>query len=379
MKISLRKRKLKDGRISLFLEYYKGYSKDLEGKIKHNREFENLELYLIEKPKTPIDKEENRATLILAEKVKTKRQSEHNSGKFGFKNDIKVRANFLEYFQKLTDERFESKGNHGNWDSTLKHLQKHFPASTTFNDIDSEALKGFKYYLNKKATTPQGKPLAANTKISYFNKVKAALNQAFKERIILENPGDLVSGFPKSEVKRPFLTHDEVQKLAKAECRVPILKNAFLFACLTGLRYSDLEKLIWKEVWESDNEIRLVFTQKKTDGLEYLYISDNARELLGERKGPEDRVFEGLRYSAQTSTILMKWAISAGVYKEFTFHSSRHTNAVLMLENGADIYTVSKRLGHKEIRTTEIYAKIVDKKQREAASIIPKITINKNN
>ena len=115
MKISLRKRKLKDGRISLFLEYYKGYSKDLEGKIKHNREFENLELYLIEKPKTPIDKEENRATLILAEKVKTKRQSEHNSGKFGFKNDIKVRANFLEYFKKLTDERFESKGNHGNW------------------------------------------------------------------------------------------------------------------------------------------------------------------------------------------------------------------------------------------------------------------------
>jgi site-specific recombinase XerD len=72
----------------------------------------------------------------------------------------------------------------------------------------------------------------------------------------------------------------------------------------------------------------------------------------------------------------MKWAISGGVYKEFTFHSSRHTNAVLMLENGADIYTVSKRLGHKEIRTTEIYAKIVDKKQREAASIIPIISFD---
>ena len=217
--------------------------------------------------------------------------------------------------------------------------------------------------------------MSANTKISYFNKVKAALKQAFRERIIYENPADLVPGFPKAEVKRPFLTHEEVQKLAKTECRIPILKKAFLFACLTGLRYSDIAKLTWKEVWESETEIRLVFNQKKTDGLEYLYISENARELMGERKDPEDKVFEGLRYSAQTTNILMKWAIKAGVYKEFTFHSSRHTNAVLMLENGADIYTVSKRLGHKELRTTEIYAKIVDQKQREAASIIPNINL----
>lgn len=148
-----------------------------------------------------------------------------------------------------------------------------------------------------------------------------------------------------------------------------------IFSCLTGLRYSDLEKLRWKEIRESKEEIRIVFTQKKTDGLEYLYINENARQLLGERKAPEELVFTGLRYSAQTSNILIKWAVKSGVYKEFTFHSSRHTNAVLLLENGADIYTVSKRLGHKELRTTEIYAKIVDKKQKEAANIIPKIEI----
>ncbi|PWE00032.1 tyrosine-type recombinase/integrase [Marinilabilia rubra] len=375
MKINLRKRKLKDGRISLFLEYYKGYSKDVNGKIKHNREFENLELYLYEKPKTPKQKEENRTNLELAEKVKTKKQAEYDSGKFGFKTETKVRANFLAYFKKLTDERFESQGNHGNWDSAYKHLLKYFNPNTSFSDIDTNALKGFKKYLDKDATTPQGKPLSPNTKLSYFAKVKAALNQAFDDHVIFDNPGKRVKGFPKAEVERPYLTHGEVQKLAKAECRIPAIKKAFLFACLTGLRYSDIEKLTWKEVRENEDELRIVFTQKKTDGLEYLYISKNARDLLGDRGAPEDKVIPGLKYTAQTTNILMKWAIKAGVYKEFTFHSSRHTNAVLMLENGADIYTVSKRLGHKELRTTEIYAKIVDQKQREAANIIPTIDL----
>ena len=87
------------------------------------------------------------------------------------------------------------------------------------------------------------------------------------------------------------------------ECRIPVLKKAFLFACLTGLRYSDIEKLLWKEVWENEDELRIVFTQKKTDGLEYLYISKNAREILGDRKTPDDTVFDGLKYSAQTSNL----------------------------------------------------------------------------
>lgn len=376
MKIKLRQRNLKDGRISLFLEYYKGYTKDKDGKIKHNREFENLEIYLTDTPKNQKQKQQNKEKLILADKILTQRKADYNAGKFGFQNTSKININFIEYFNNMTEERFESTGNYDNWRSTYNHLVKYFGENITFKNFDGEKLKSFKSYLDSTATTPQGKPLSANTKQSYFSKVKAALNQAFKERIIYENPGDLVKGFPKTEVERPYLTQSEVQKLALAECRIPVLKKAFLFACLTGLRYSDIEKLLWKEVRENEDELRIVFTQKKTDGLEYLYISKNAKEILGERKAPDDTVFDGLKYSAQTSNILMKWAYKAGVHKEFTFHSSRHTNAILMLENGADIYTVSKRLGHKELRTTEIYAKIVDKKQKEAANIIPQINIS---
>ncbi|MFV0591488.1 MAG: tyrosine-type recombinase/integrase [Draconibacterium sp.] len=376
MKISIRKRKLKDGRTSLFLEYYKGYSKGSDGKIKHNREFENLELYLFNNPKNAKQKSGNKEALILAEKILIQRQADYNAEKFGFRNSNKINLNFIEYFKTMTDERFNSKGNHDNWRSTYNKLVDFFGERISFRDFNVEKLKSFKDYLENSAITPQGKPLSANTKQSYFSKVIAAFNQAYKERIIIENPGDFVKGFPTVEVERPYLTQSEVQKLALAECRVPELKKAFLFACLTGLRYSDLEKLKWKEIRENEDELRIVFTQKKTDGLEYLYFSKNAREIIGERQAPEERVFQELRYSAQTSTILMKWAYKAGVHKEFTFHSSRHTNAVLMLENGADIYTVSKRLGHKELRTTEIYAKIVDKKQKEAANIIPYINLS---
>jgi len=184
-----------------------------------------------------------------------------------------------------------------------------------------------------------------------------------------------VKGFEQGETQREYLTFSELKSLSNADCKYPILKRAFIFSCLTGLRWSDVNKLIWSEVRDEDDQYRVVFRQKKTDGVEYLYISKEARELLGERAANSDRVFTGLKYSAVYNTEILRWCMRAGITKHITFHSSRHTNAVLLLENGADIYTVQKRLGHKEIKTTEIYAKIIDKKMKEAAEIIPSINL----
>ncbi|MNY28297.1 Tyrosine recombinase XerD [compost metagenome] len=97
--------------------------------------------------------------------------------------------------------------------------------------------------------------------------------------------------------------------------------------------------------------------------------------MLGERQDPQERVFKGLKYGMTYNTEIIRWCNRAAVPKHITFHSARHTNAVLLLENGADIYTVSKRLGHRELRTTQIYAKIVDSKMKEAAEIIPELNI----
>jgi len=123
-------------------------------------------------------------------------------------------------------------------------------------------------------------------------------------------------------------------------------------------------------------ETRLVFKQKKTDGQEYQFISPQARMLIGKRKQAKDRVFQGLKYGAHFNAEILRWCMRAGITKHITFHSARHTHAVLLLENGADIYTVSKVLGHKEIRTTQIYAKIVDKKKKEAAYLIPELQMD---
>lgn len=166
-----------------------------------------------------------------------------------------------------------------------------------------------------------------------------------------------------------------MQALAKTECKYPVLKRAFLFSCLSGLRWSDINTMIWSEVRDEGENSKINFRQDKTEGVEYLYISKQARELLGERDSPKERVFKGLRYGMTYNTEIVRWCNRAGVPKHITFHSARHTNAVLLLENGADIYTVSKRLGHRELKTTAIYAKIVDKNMKAAAEIIPELRL----
>ena len=127
------------------------------------------------------------------------------------------------------------------------------------------------------------------------------------------------------------------------------------------------------EVRDEDEASRIIFRQKKTDGLEYLYISRQARNLLVKRTHKNERVFKGLKYRAVYNTEILRWFMKSGITKHITFHSARHTNAVLFLENRADIYKFSKRLGHREIRTTEIYTKIIDHKMKEAANMIPEL------
>jgi integrase len=150
-----------------------------------------------------------------------------------------------------------------------------------------------------------------------------------------------------------------------------MLKNAALFSAITGLRFSDIHKLVWNEVQYSELDGYFIqYRQKKTKGVEVLPISEQAFSLLGERKEPVEKVFDGLNYSAYLNRHLKQWVLKAGISKHITFHCFRHTYATLQLSQGTDIYTVSKMLGHRELKTTQIYAKIIDKTKREAADKI---------
>lgn len=382
MKVHLRKKKLKSGKTSLYLEYYKGHSTTPEGKSKILRDFEYLEIYLTTNPETPAQKKENKENLELAEQILTIRKAEIYQGKYNIKNENKGKISFLDYYEQKKEERYQTKGNYDNWDAAQKHIEAYCPLHTTLNDIDVDFIKGFKKHLDMIAVTKSQKKLSQNTKHTYFNKFKACLNAAFEEGYLKENLIKKVKGFAMGESTREYLTSDELQKLSNTPCKLPLLKRAFLFSALTGIRWSDVNKMKWSEVREEGNDenglpiFRIIFQQKKTEGVEYLYISQQARQLLGKRTDSKERVFKGLRYSAHMNLQLLRWCMEAGIKKHITFHSARHTNAVLLLENGADIYTVSKRLGHREIRTTEIYAKIIDKKMKEAAHLIPRLDLD---
>ena len=376
MKITLKQKKLTSGKLSLYIEYYKGKVVDASGKARHNRDFEYLKMYLHENPQNAREKQENKETQKLADDILAIRQAEYLQGKYNLKDHNKAKELFLDYFERKKQERYESTQNFDNWRAAQKHLLRYCPKSLTLEEVDSDFVRGFKRYLDTEARTTADTPLSQSSKYTYFNKFKACINAAYDEGYFPANPLRGVKSFEMGESQREYLLFDELQALYKAECKYPVLKKAFLFSCLTGLRWSDVNKLLWSEVQDEADSAgepycKIIFRQEKTDGLEYLYISDQARSFLGERRSETDRVFQGLKYSSVHNAELLKWSMRAGITKHITFHCSRHTCAVLMLENGADLYTVSKFLGHRELRTTQIYANIVDSKMKEAANIIP--------
>ena len=173
--VRLRERILKDGSISLYLDIYR------DGK----REYEFLKLYLV-KATTPVEKEQNRQTLATAQAIKAKRQIEIQNGEYGFTKQFKIDTPFLSYYRKMCEERHgkpDSLGNWGNWHSCLKHLERYCDEKTTFKDIDADWIEGFKDYLENvekdayKRSRVKGSvtftPLSQNSKVSYFNKLRA--------------------------------------------------------------------------------------------------------------------------------------------------------------------------------------------------------------
>lgn len=371
--IKIRRKQLANGNISLYLDIY------------HNgrREYEFLKLYLIPE-KNRADKEKNRQTLQLANSIKAKRIVDIQNGDHGFKSPFAEEVLFFDYYRNMCEKRLgtESRGNWGNWRSCLKHLEKYESNQRiTLSQITPKWVQGFKDYLENEATAwgcdfrerIKDHPLARNSKLSYFNKLKACINQAYEDRLIAYNPMRGIENFKPEDGKRMYLTIEELRKLVDTVCEYPNIKRAFLFSCLTGLRRSDVIRLTWRDVQQQGEFTRIIFKQKKTSGQEYLDITPQAAELMGERGLPDEQIFTDIHSPSCTNEAIKRWVLRAGIDKEITFHCGRHTFAVMMLDLGTDIYTVSKLLGHRELSTTQIYAKVLDKNKQAAVARIPDI------
>ncbi|GAP69932.1 site-specific recombinase XerD [Bacteroidales bacterium 6E] len=372
MKVHLRQRKQsKTGQTSLYLEIYKGTVNTPDGKTKILRDYKYLNLYLTDKPTTPLERQQNKDIIKLANDIRAKTELEIKNGQYGFRSGQKNKVDFIAFFKQQAEKR-----NTDIWLSAASHLSTYAGDLLPVIQITTEFCKNFKVYLEQEAISKlQEKKLSKGTAHVYFNAFKSCLNIAVANNIINKNPCNEVASPKNINAQREYLTIDEVRLLVKTDCQREVLKKAFLFSCLTGLRYSDINNLKWSEVVKTNNGHQLIFTQQKTKELLYLDISEQARVLLGETGKPHEKVFKGLYYSGEQNLRLQNWMIQAGINKKITFHSGRHTFAVLQLDSGSDIYTVSKLLGHANLKTTEIYSKILDKKKREAANRLPDIGI----
>jgi integrase len=374
IKVKLREKTISGNRQSLYLDFYPAIPHPETGEPTR-REF--LGMYLFDKDKSPSDKQHNKETMQIAEQIRQKRENHLNKPEIytGYeKEQLKIKEqgekNFVEYFKSLADKRKAS--NHDNWVSAYNYLIKFTKGNLKFSDLNEKIFAEFKeYLLTTKSNKSSKATLTQNSAVSYFNKVKATLKQAFKDGYLSSDLNSRIQPIKQAETQRNFLTIEELNSLVKTECNNPLLKRAAIFSALTGLRFSDIKNLVWGELeYIEGNGYFIQFKQQKTKGVEMMPISEQAFSLLGERKEPTDKVFEGLVYSAYENKHLAKWIRLAGIEKDITFHCFRHTFATLQLSKGTDIYTVSKMLGHRELKTTQIYAKIIDQTKREAADKI---------
>ncbi|MEO9967180.1 MAG: site-specific integrase [Reichenbachiella sp.] len=379
IKVTLRQKKISKARKSLYLDFYPSIPNPKTGEPTR-REF--LGLYILEKPKTPLDKQSNKETQQLAEQIKQKRKNELNKPeiyteyeKERLKAKEKGEQDFVEYFKKLARKRKSS--NYDNWMSSVNYLvsftnEKLNGSVLLFSDLNQSVVEEFRdYLLTTKSRKSDKVTLAQNSALSYFNKIKSALKQAYKEGILQFDLNAQIESIKEEDTQREYLTLEELNQLVKTDCKNPLLKQAALFSALTGLAFADIQKLTWSALEFVEGQGYFVkYRRKKTKRVDILPVPDQAIELLGKSGDPADFVIVGLNYSAYQNQLLAQWIKAAGIKKKITFHCFRHTYATLQLAKGTNIYTVSKMLGHKDLKTTAIYAKIVDQAKRDAAKRI---------
>lgn len=375
IKVKLRKRKITGGRQSLYLDFYPAVINPENGELTRR---EYLGMYIFENTRNPLDKIHNIDTLNTAEQIRQKKESEFNKPEIyskleqeQIKKNKKQDGDFISYFKKLAEKKNES--NRFIWLGSCDFLKLHKGNTLKFSDIDPELCDDFKEFLETTKSKKSDKmQLSANSIKTYFDKFRSALKQAYKDGYLSENIAEKTNAVKQAETQRNYLTLEELNKLVKTPCDSPEIKIQALFSALTGLRRSDIQKLIWGEVQHVEGSGYFIrFMQKKTGASETLPITEQAFNLLGERRQPRDAVFTLIQATNQRDNrYLTKWVLDAGIGKKITFHCFRHTFATLQLSMGTDIYTVSKMLGHKDLNTTQIYAKIIDETKRVASNRI---------
>jgi len=343
-------KKLSNGEQSLYLDCY-----DKGQRWKH---FLDLRL--------TGNKDRDREVLRLAETARAQMQIDLFSGKHGLVSSSLGKLPFVEFCRSKTAGRLHL-------EKAIKHLET-FNKTITLQAVDERFLEGFKAHLLDSGLQPA-------TASTYLHAISLALNLAVTERAILRNPAKGVKHIKVPDKPRTHLTFEEVQRLANTTIMGENgtggeIKRAFLFSCLTGLRWSDLVALTWGDIRDG----QIIRPQVKTKKLVAIPLHPDALALI---ETPEvqihrldEPVFKLSRNSAPNRYI-HDWSTRAGIDRPVTFHTARHTAGTLLLQGGAEIYTVQKILGHTKAEMTMQYAAVTDDLKKKAIDALPRLALGK--
>lgn len=333
--------------------------------IYHNgiRKWEALKISLTE------DKNTNKEILKVAEICRAKRELQILTNNWGLTDPVGGNITLLSYITRLREnakkERLKK-----NLYCALVHLKAYSDGGNIqLKAITPQWVRRYYEYLEKE------RGLKPRTAKNYEVAVRAAIRKAVNENLIPADPTTGIKMTKANDTDRIYLTSGEVQKLADAVSKHKygeLIKRAFLFACNTGLRISDLISLKWENI--SCEPLQIIKRQLKTDVNVFIPLNKNAWQIINDGRihNHSEPVFYELHKYHHPQFV--KWICKeAGIEKKVGWHTARHTFAVMSLENGVDIYTLSKLLGHTDIKTTQVYAKATDKMKREAVEKLPEL------
>lgn len=257
----------------------------------------------------------------------------------------------------------KSKSTYLKYEVTRRHLQGFIKANYSADDIliskiNCQFIWEFEIYLKTVAKCSH------NTTAKFIQFFKRIIRIALNNHYIKDDP------FAEYQIKlhdvhRGFLTMDELKTIIDRSLDIPrldLIRDLFVFSSFTGLAYSDIKKLEQKDLYSFNGQWWLRITRNKTNQMAQVMLFDIPQQLIAKHYDPERALVFPVPSNQKVNSYLKEIADLCGINKNLTFHLARHTCATLALSNGMPIESVSKLLGHKNVRTTQLYAKITDLK-----------------
>lgn len=378
---------LSDGKESLFLDYYFGYTKEINertGKevVKVDRKREYLKLYLWQAPRTPIERQQNKEILELAKKIRFERGQDLLESVEGYRLKKDRDINFLDYFQSYIDKY--TKKDYRMIVIALKRFRDFLHDTPEYNkfekrikpeQITKDIVEAYTEYLQSRSVGEGAK--------SIYARFKKVIKYAVEHDVISKNPcNGIVIKVDEQILKKEVLSPEEIQRLIAThyDNENPNIRRAFIFCLYCGLRYCDVKDLTFANVDYSNKLLK--FEQNKTKGHSansgvIIPLNDGILSLIGEPISPNNRdeaIFPLPSYEMCLKA-LKRWVRRAGINKHISWHCARHSFAVNILNNGANIKTVASLLGHSGIKHTEKYTRAIDSLKQEAINSLPKLNI----